>query len=65
MLTYTSVALVSLLFSVSTVPVANNADYTVGLQAANASQALEISSLQSPHPLSHRGSGRICDRVLS
>ncbi|MBW4517286.1 MAG: hypothetical protein KME11_18925 [Timaviella obliquedivisa GSE-PSE-MK23-08B] len=65
MLTYTSAALVSLLFSWGSVSVAKTADHTVKLQAANPSQALELSSARSPHSLSHRGSGRIYDRAIS
>ena len=59
MLTYTSAALVSLLFSFGSISSAKTADYAVQPQPATASQALEISLAQLPHPLSHRGSGRI------
>ncbi|MCY7283002.1 MAG: hypothetical protein LH679_06070 [Cyanobacteria bacterium CAN_BIN43] len=61
MLTYTSTALVSLILSFSSVPVANNVDYNAELQPANASQTLEISLTRPPHPPSYRGSGRIRD----
>lgn len=64
MLICTSAALVSLLFSFGSVFVAKTADQTVELQPTTASQALEISLAQPPHPISHRGSGRIYDRVI-
>ena len=65
MLTCTSAALVSLLFYFGSVSVAKAADHTVELQPVNLSQTLEISSARSPYPISHRGSGRIYDRVIS
>jgi len=65
MLTYASTALMSLIFSFSSVPVADNVDRSVELQPANASQTLEIALIRSPHSLSHRGSGRIYDKAFS
>ncbi|NJR38810.1 MAG: hypothetical protein HC781_08135 [Leptolyngbyaceae cyanobacterium CSU_1_4] len=59
MLTYTSAALVSLLFSWGSVSMTKTADPTVKLQPATPSQVLELALARSPHPLSHRGSGRI------
>jgi hypothetical protein len=63
MLTYTSTALVSLLLSFSSGSFAKIADCAVQLQPAIASQTVEISSVQLPYLLSHRGSGRIDCRV--
>lgn len=64
MLTYTSAALVSLLFSFGSVSIAKSVDYTVELQPVTAFQTLEIALTRSPQPLSHRGSGRIYYRVM-
>jgi hypothetical protein len=65
MLTYTSAALVSLLCSFSSVSAVKTADQAVALQPAIASQIMEFPLTQLPHPLSHRGSGRIDYRTTN
>jgi hypothetical protein len=65
MLTYTSTALVSLLLSFGSASLAKIADCAMQLQPAIASQSVEISSAQSPHSISHRGSGRTDYRMMS
>jgi len=65
MLTFTSTALVSLLLSFGSAPVAKPANYAVQLQPATASQTTEISFALSTRPIPHRGSGRIDYRVMS
>ena len=65
MLTYTSAALVSLLFSFGAVSAAKTADHTVELQPANVSQTMENSLARSPRSPSHRGSGRIDYKEIS
>lgn len=64
MLIYTSTALVSLVFSFSSIPAVKTADYTVALQPTTVFQTTPASLARLPHPLSHRGSGRVDYRMI-
>lgn len=64
MLTYTSTALVGLLLSFGSISFAKIAESSAQLQPAIASQTVEVSSVESSHPPSHRGSGRVDYRMM-